>query len=51
LTQIGTKKYKYDEFAEMIFLNTGKFNVNVKTQADPLNPNDPNGYIMITMAC
>ena len=51
LPQMGTKTFKYDEFAELVFLNTGKFDVSVRAQSDPLDVNNDNGYVMITMAC
>ena len=51
LPQLGTKTFKYDEFAELIFLNTGRFSLNVRTQANPKNVNDQNGFLQLTMAC
>lgn len=51
LPQLGTKSFSYDEFKELIFLNTGKFNINIQAQASPLDPKEPNGYFLLTIAC
>lgn len=51
LTQAGTENHKYDEFAELVFCNTGNFSVNVQTQSNPTDKDESESCFIITMAC